>query len=189
MTTKKARLLWVDLEMTGLDPNEDRITEVGVIATDFSFETVATYQTAVRVDKELMSRRMIGEFWDKNDATRQALIANSTDETAKSSAEVQAELIDFVQRCFDISQPIYLAGNSVYMDRKFIEKEWPELNKILHYRLLDVSSWKIIFAEKGVKYTKPELHRAMSDIEGSISELRYYLGKVKWWLNMMCDAW
>ncbi|MDO4271600.1 MAG: oligoribonuclease [Candidatus Saccharibacteria bacterium] len=179
MTTKKARLLWVDLEMTGLEPSEDKITEVGVIATDFDFETVATYQTAVQVDKELMNRRMTGEFWDKNDATRQALIANSTAETAKSSAEVQSELIDFIQRHFDTNQPIYLAGNSVYMDRKFIEKEWPELNKLLHYRLLDVSSWKIVFAEKGISYTKPELHRAMSDIEGSIGELKYYLGKVK----------
>lgn len=175
----KARLLWIDLEMTGLDPDIDRIIEVAAIATDFNFRQVATYQATVRVDSELMHSRMVGDFWDKNDATRQALWQRNEAADALDSAIVQTELLDFVSNNFDTEQPVYLAGNSIHQDRKFIERAWPELNNLLSYRMLDVSAWKIIFENRGVKFNKPELHRAMSDIEGSIDELKYYLRRVK----------
>lgn len=174
----QANLLWVDLEMTGLDPVEDRIIEVGVIATDYDFNEVSRYQVTVQVPDELMKERMVGEFWDKHAATREVLMAKNNSPEAKTAAVVEAELIKFIETNFDMTQPIYLAGNSVHQDRKFIEREWVRLNKLLHYRMLDVSAWKIIFNHYGVKFTKPEAHRAMSDIEGSIEELKYYLKKV-----------
>ena len=175
----KARLLWIDLEMTGLDLAEDRIAEVGVIATDFDFHKIATYQCPVKLDRDFMLARMTGDFWEKFNATRQSLITASTSDQAKSSQVVQDELIEFVQQYFDTTEPIYIAGNSVHQDRKFIEREWPDFDKLFSYRLLDVSAWKIIFAEHGRKFTKPDSHRAMDDIEGSIEELKYYLKRVK----------
>jgi oligoribonuclease len=66
------------------------------------------------------------------------------------------------------------------MDRRFIEHEWPRLNDRLHYRMLDVTAWKVVFEGKyKKKFAKPEAHRALSDIRGSIEELQYYMKKVK----------
>lgn len=175
----KANLLWIDLEMTGLDPVVDKIVEVGAIATDFNFTKVAEYEVAIKTDTDFMRRRMVGEFWEKNAATRDALITASSADTAKELSVVESELMQFIQDNFDTASPIYLAGNSIHQDRKFIERAWPSLNKLLSYRMLDVSAWKIIFEHYGVKFTKPELHRATSDIIGSIEELKYYLKRVK----------
>lgn len=165
--------------MTGLDPDEDRIIEVGAIATDFDFNEIGRYQATVKVPTDFMRERMRGEFWEAHTATRDDLIAKNESPAAKTAAEVENELIQFVKDNFDLTQPVYLAGNSVHQDQKFIEREWVRLNKMLHYRMLDVSAWKIIFEHHGVKFTKPEAHRAMSDIEGSIAELKYYLKKVQ----------
>ena len=77
--TKHAKLLWMDLEMTGLDPVEDRILEVAVVATDWDFNEIATYAAAVRVNPALMSTRMTGDFWEKFPEVRQALQAQNTD--------------------------------------------------------------------------------------------------------------
>ena len=175
----KANLLWIDLEMTGLDPAVDKIVEVGAIATDFNFTKVAEYEAAVKVDADFMRRRMVGEFWEKNAATRDALITASSADTAKELSVVESELMQFIQDNLDTVSPIYLAGNSIHQDRKFIERAWPKLNQMLSYRMLDVSAWKIIFEHYGVKFTKPEHHRATSDIIGSIEELKYYLKRVK----------
>ena len=165
--------------MTGLDPVVDEIVEVGAIATDFNFTKVAEYEVAIKTDTDFMWRRMVGEFWEKNVATRDALITASSAGTAKELPAVESELMQFVQDNFDMASPIYLAGNSIHQDRKFIERAWPKLNQMLSYRMLDVSAWKIIFEHYGVKFTKPEQHRATSDIIGSIEELKYYLKRVK----------
>lgn len=177
----KANLLWVDLEMTGLDPLEDKIVEVAAIATDFDFNKIETYQASVRTDPEFMTNRMTGEFWDKNDASRQSLIKQSSSAEAKTLAEIEDDLLKIIKEKFDNEAPIYLAGNSVHQDRKFMSLAWPTLDEKLSYRMLDVSAWKIIFENRGVKFTKPELHRALDDIQGSIDELKYYLKRVKFW--------
>ena len=73
-----------------------------------------------------------------------------------------------------------MAGNSIHQDRKFIDREWPNLGFLLHYRMLDVSAWKVVFDGKyGKRFAKPEAHRALDDIKGSIMELKYYLTKVR----------
>lgn len=173
---KKAKLLWVDLEMTGLEPEKDRIIEVAAIATDMGLNEIATYQAAIKVDEALMLERMAGPFWEKNHASRDALIEQSKD--GKPLDEVESELLQFIDQYFgDI---IYLAGNSIHQDRKFIEREMPKLNQKLHYRMLDVSAWKIYFENAlNKKFTKPENHRALSDINGSIEELKWYLTFLK----------
>lgn len=172
----KAKLLWVDLEMTGLDPVKDKILEVAAIATNMSLKEVARYEAVVRVPEKLIEERMVGEFWEKNSESRDGLIAQN--KNGKPVAEVEKELIGFLDKNF--GKTVYLAGNSIHQDRKFIEREMPELNKKLHYRMLDVSAWKIYFENAlGRKFTKRDLHRAMDDIEGSIEELQWYLTFLK----------
>ncbi len=173
---KKAKLLWVDLEMTGLDPKEDRILEVAAIATDMDLVEIARFEAVVKVEESLIKSRMIGPFWEKNSESRDALIKQN--EAGKPAQEVERELIKFIDENF--GKVIYLAGNSIHQDRKFIENEMPELNQKIHYRMLDVSSWKIYFENAlDKKFVKPENHRALDDIEGSIEELKWYLTFLK----------
>ena len=173
---KKAKLLWIDLEMTGLDPTKDKILEVAAIATDMKLEEIATYEAVVKVDDETIKDRMVGEFWEKNSKSRDALIAQNKE--GKPIKEVEQELLQFVDKHF--GSEIYLAGNSIHQDRKFLEQEMPELNQKLHYRMLDVSAWKIYFENAlDKKFIKPENHRALDDINGSIEELKWYLTFLK----------
>lgn len=173
---KKAKLLWVDLEMTGLEPDKDKILEVAVIATDMELNEVARYEAVIKVDEKLMESRMVGDFWEKNQTSRDALIAQN--ETGKPVQEVEEDLLKFIDK--NCTKELYLAGNSIHQDRKFIEREMPELNKRLHYRMLDVSAWKIYFENAlKKKFTKPENHRALDDINGSIEELKWYLTFLK----------
>lgn len=162
--------------MTGLEPDKDRILEVAAIATDMKLNEIARYEAVVKVDEQLMQSRMVGDFWDKNSTSRDALIAQNKD--GKPVAEVEKELLQFLDQHF--GEEIYLAGNSIHQDRKFIEREMPNLNRRLHYRMLDVSAWKIYFEHaRHQKFQKPENHRALDDINGSIEELKWYLTFLK----------
>lgn len=173
---KKAKLLWIDLEMTGLEPEKDRILEVAAIATDMQLGKIAEYQATIKVDGQIIKERMVGEFWDKNSKSRDGLIAANA--SGQPVEQVEQELINFVNQYF--GKEVYLAGNSIHQDRKFIDREMPELSRKLHYRMLDVSAWKIYFENaKHKKFTKPEQHRALDDINGSIEELKWYLTFLK----------
>ena len=116
---KKAKLLWIDLEMTGLDPSKDKILEVAAIATDMKLDKIAKYEAVVKVDEKTIKSRMVGDFWEKNSKSRDALIAQN--QTGQSIKAVEKELLDFVNKYF--GKEIYLAGNSIHQDRKFIERE------------------------------------------------------------------
>jgi oligoribonuclease len=180
--TKHAKLLWMDLEMTGLDPVEDRILEVAVIATDWNFEEIAVYEAAKQVGPNLFAKRIKAgsEFWDANPTVRDALMKQNSSSAVKNGRTVENELLEFIDAHFDKDTPVLLAGNSIHQDRKFIANEWSRLDARLHYRMLDVSAWKVVFEGKYRKrFAKPEEHRALGDIRGSIEELKYYLGKVK----------
>lgn len=175
--TKPAKLLWIDLEMTGLDPKEDRILEVAAIATDWEFKEIALYEAVKKVGPTLMKQRMVGEFWDKYASVREALVTQNAE--GKNGRTVENELLKFIDEHFSADELVLLAGNSIHQDRKFIENEWPRLNARLHYRMLDVSAWKVVFEGKyRKKFAKPESHRALEDIRGSIEELSYYLSKI-----------
>ena len=181
--TKQTHILWVDLEMTVLDPVEDRILEVAAIVTDWKFKEVATYEAAIKVGPRLVEKRMLKgpakAFWDTIPATRDALIAQN-DNNGRSGRTIENELLAFLDEHFENTLPVLLAGNSIHQDRKFIDREWPRLSERLHYRMLDVSAWKVVFEAKFKrKFAKPEVHRALDDIRGSIEELQYYLKKIK----------
>ena len=173
---KKAKLLWIDLEMTGLDPTKDKILEVAAIATDMELSEVARFEAVIKVSEKLIESRMVGDFWEQNNKSRDALKAQNA--SGKPVGKVEKELVDFVKKNF--GKTVYLAGNSIHQDRKFIEKEMPEFNKLLHYRMLDVSAWKIYFENAlNKKFIKPDQHRALDDIQGSIEELKWYLTFLK----------
>lgn len=176
--TKYAKILWMDLEMTGLSPVDDRILEVAVIATDWDFTEIARYEAVKKVGPGLMKKRMVGEFWDKFPEVREVLTAQNL--SGKNGRIVENELLAFINEHFEADVPVLLAGNSIHQDRKFIENEWTRLNARLHYRMLDVSAWKVVFEGRyKKKFAKPEAHRALEDIRGSIEELEYYLKKIK----------
>ena len=174
---KPQRILWMDLEMTGLDPVQDRILEVGAIVTDWDFNEIATYEAVKKVGPNLMKKQMTTTFWSENPETRDALIAQNS--SGKHGRAVENELLEFIDIHFEKDIPVLLAGNSIHQDRRFIVNEWQRLDARLHYRMLDVTAWKVVFEGKyRKKFAKAETHRALADIRGSIEELQYYLQKV-----------
>ena len=106
----KAKLLWIDLEMTGLDPEKDKILEVAAIATNMSLKEVGRYEAVVKVSDKLMKERMVGEFWEKNSESRDALMEQNKD--GKPVKEVEEELLKFLDKNF--GKEVYLAGNSIH---------------------------------------------------------------------------
>lgn len=180
---KQKQLLWIDLEMTGLDPVEDRIMEIAAIVTNWDFKEIAQYEAAVLVGPRLVEKRMLkgpaATFWETIPETRDALIAQNT-ASGRSARTIENEILGFIDEHFPADIPVILAGNSIHQDRKFIEHQWPRLNDRLHYRMLDVTAWKLVFEGKyGKKFAKQEAHRALDDIRGSIEELQYYLRRVR----------
>ena len=177
MIDKKAiptKLLWMDLEMTGLDPNEDVILEVAAEVTDFNFKTLANYEAIVSQPKEVVVDRMQKNTWWADYPENRDEFVNKL-ANGKPSQQVEAELLSLVEQQFG-DEPALLAGNSIHNDRNFIKKWWPQLDLKLHYRMLDVSAWKVFMQGKhGVQFEKKEIHRAFDDIQASIAELQYYL--------------
>ena len=172
------KLIWADLEMTGLDFENDVILEVAIIITDFDFKTLESYEARVNQPYDtVVSRMEANTWWQEYPKNRDDFIANLA--SGKKMAEVEQELIALVEKYFG-NEPAVLAGNSIYNDRNFIKHWMPDLDSRLHYRMLDVSSWKIIMQAKfGLKFEKEEIHRAFDDVNASIAELQYYLGKLK----------
>ena len=177
---RQDRVLWLDLEMTGLSPEDDLILEVAVIVTDWNFNEIATYQGVVKNRVSLLKKRLAknASFWDMNPDSRDGLLVQNKD--GKSLNEIQDELIIFIEKNFKKGVPVLLAGNSIHIDRRFIVIKWPKFDAKLHYRMLDVSAWKVVFEGKfKKKFGKADAHRALDDIRGSIQELQYYLAKFK----------
>jgi oligoribonuclease len=173
------KLFWVDLEMTGLDVNNDVILEIAAEITDFNFTTLASYEALVKQPKDLVVNRMQqNKWWADYPANRDEFV-NKLD-NGKEPAVVEQELLQLIQDNFG-EEPAVLAGNSIHNDRLFIKKYWPQLDLKLHYRMLDVSAWKVFMQGKfSVVYEKKEVHRAFDDIQASIAELQYYL---EWFRN------
>lgn len=169
-------LLWVDLEMTGLDPKKEVIIEVAALITDIDFNILESYESVVKQPQKFLDQM---DEWNKKTHGSSGLIQKIP--FGKEPQVVEQDLIHLIQRHFynDGERPI-LCGNSISQDRAFINEYWPNLAEKLHYRMLDVSSWKILFNNKfNVKYEKSEKHRALDDIQESINELKLYLKHVR----------
>lgn len=177
MIDKKAiptKLLWVDLEMTGLDAQQDVILEVAAEITDFDFKTLASYEARISQDKATVVSRMQANIWWRDYPENRDDFVNRLDE-GKPLALVEQELVELVGQYFG-DEPAVLAGNSIHNDRNFLKQWMPNLDLKLHYRMLDVSAWKVFMqAKHDVQFEKKEVHRAFDDIQASIAELQHYL--------------
>ena len=171
-------LVWMDLEMTGLNPLQDRILEIATIITDSDLNIVAEgpalaiHQSATMLD-EMNS-------WCKEHHGASGL----TERVRKSSiTENQAELqtLAFIKK-YVPTKTSPLCGNSIYQDRRFLFQFMPTLEDYFHYRLLDVSTLKVLAQrwapEVAEGFTKESTHTALQDIRDSIEELRYYRDRV-----------
>lgn len=173
-TTVPTKLLWVDLEMTGLDSNEDVILEVAAEVTDFNFKTIASYEARVKQPRDVVVDRMAKNIWWADFPENRDDFVSKLDH-GKPLDKVEKDLIKLVEEHFGTERAV-LAGNSIYNDRKFVARWWPTLNLKLHYRMLDVSAWKVFMQGRyAVDFEKANAHRAFDDIQASISELQYYL--------------
>lgn len=172
--TTPTKLLWVDLEMTGLTPSKDVILEIAAEITDFDFTPLASYEAHITHPREAVEALMQENAWWNAYPTNRDTFLNRL-EDGKTNQQVEQELIALIKEQFG-DEPAVLAGNSIHADRGFIEYHWPELTKLLHYRMLDVTSWKVVMQGKfGIEYAKKETHRAFDDIHESMEELQFYL--------------
>jgi len=169
------KILWVDLEMTGLDSQHDVILEVAAEVTDFAFHTLASYEALIKHPDDKL--HAMNEW-----ATTQHAASGLTERVrteGRPEQEVIHELVGFIKAQFG-DEPAILGGNSIHNDRNFIKRWWPEVDALLHYRMLDVSAFKILMQGKyGVEYDKKDVHRAFDDIQASIAELQYYLERLR----------
>lgn len=169
------KLLWVDLEMTGLEADKDVIIEVACEVTDFDFKTLASYEAVITHPKDKLDNM---NEWSTAQHSASGLLERVARE-GRPESEVVHELVGFIRAQFG-GEPAILAGNSIHNDRAFINKWWPEVAALLHYRMLDVSSFKILMnAKYGIKFAKKDVHRAFDDIQASIAELQYYIEALK----------
>lgn len=166
------RLLWLDMEMSGLNPERDVILEVAAIVTDMNLVPLENYEKVIFQSPEALASM---DEWNQTHHKASGLLAKIPNGSPQE--QVEKELIDLLARHFNLQQEkVILAGNSIGQDRAFIQKHMPRLFSYLHYRVLDVSSWKIIFESKYHKrFEKRKTHRALDDIQESIEELSYYL--------------
>ena len=165
------KLLWIDLEMTGLDPDNDTIIEIACEVTDFKFKTLSSYEAVVSQPAGKLAKM---NQWSKIQHKSSGLLERVKKE-GRSEKKVVHELVGFIKAQFG-NEPAVLAGNSIHNDRAFIKKHWLEVENLLHYRMLDVTSFKIIAQAKyRIKFAKKDAHRAFDDIQASIAELQFYL--------------
>jgi oligoribonuclease len=167
-------LIWVDMEMTGLDPDNDVVIEIATIVTDSELNTlaegpvIAIYQPDERLDAM--------DEWNTSHHTSSGLVKrvrHSDDDEVSAAAKTIEFLRQFVP---EGASP--MCGNSICQDRRFMARHLPELERYFHYRNLDVSTLKILVQrwrpELAGGFNKSNTHLALDDIRESIEELRYY---------------
>lgn len=168
------KILWADLEMTGLDPVESVIVEFAGIITDLSLEPLDEYHAVVFQPPQALAKM---NDWVRKTHTESGLVAKIP--FGKPIDVVEAEILEWLKPHFGDERPI-LAGNSIHQDRKFIDRYMVDLGEYLHYRMIDVSSFKQVFRFMyGITVEKDTPHRAQDDILASIKELKEYLAYVK----------
>lgn len=160
--------------MTGLDLEKEVIIEVAAIVTDMHFNELAHYHSVVKQPNEYLQRM---DDWNQNHHKQSGLL--DLIPSGKPPNIVENDLLEILDLHFNNDRAV-LAGNSIGHDRTFINKYFKRFASRLHYRMLDVTSWKVIFANRfKLTYEKKNAHRAVDDIRESIAELQFYIGHIK----------
>lgn len=171
-------LIWIDLEMTGLDTLSDEIIEIATIVTDQNLNelavgpVIALQQTKSRLDQM--------DDWNQNQHSKSGLIKRVL-ASSYSYQSAEQETIAFLQQYVPAGVSP-MCGNSICQDRRFLARLMPELERYFHYRNLDVSTLKELakrwYVNDKIEYTKESEHLALSDIRDSIEEMSYYREKL-----------
>ena len=169
-----SNLIWIDLEMTGLDTLNDRIIEVATIVTDKYLNELAEGPVfAIAQSQQTMDAM---DEWNTRQHGESGLTQRVLS-SAVSLAEAERKTVEFLGSWVDRGASP-MCGNSICQDRRFLAREMPELERFFHYRNLDVSTLKILAQrwapEVAAGFTKESTHRALADIRDSIEELAWY---------------
>jgi len=177
MPQHPSHLIWIDMEMTGLKPESDRIIEVALVITDGDLNTVAEAPVLVVHQDDQTLAGM--DNWNQSTHSRSGLI-DKVKASILDEATVQAQMLAFVSEWLP-PRVSPMCGNSICQDRRFLARWMPELEDYFLYRNLDVSTlkelcrrWKPEIAKGWIKQGK---HEALADIYESIDELKYYRGR------------
>lgn len=167
-------LIWVDMEMTGLEPDTDRIIEVAVVVTDMQLNVLAEGPVfAIHQSDEVLDKM---DAWNKGTHGRSGLIDRVKASTV-SEADAEKALIEFLRKYVPAGKSP-MCGNSICQDRRFMVRGMPKLEAFFHYRNLDVSTLKELCKrwkpEIASGFKKHQKHTALADIIESIEELKYY---------------
>lgn len=173
-TPNEFNLVWIDMEMTGLDPDRDRVIELAAIVTDANLNVLAEGPVfAIHQPDQVLDAM---DAWNKGTHGRSGLIdrvkASKVDE-----AQAASEMIAFLQQYVPAGKSP-MCGNSICQDRRFMARHMPTLETFFHYRNVDVSTLKELCRrwrpELIAGFKKHQLHTALADIRESVEELRYY---------------
>ena len=173
LTNQNGNLVWIDLEMTGLNPSSDKILEVATVVTDSQLTILADGPIiAIHQPEEVLGAM---DLWNSKHHRESGLLERVR-QSSHTCRQAEIETLDFVQQWVGhrISP---MCGNSVWHDRRFLARYMPELEAYFHYRNIDVSTLKelaIRWAPNLPKFIKENRHLASDDIRESIAELRHY---------------
>ena len=175
---KNDRLVWVDMEMTGLDPQTDRILEIAMIVTDADLNLVAEGPVLVIHQSDELLDKM--DAWNKGTHGRSGLIDKVKASTLSETEAEQACLQFLMEHVKSSTSP--MCGNTIHQDRRFMVRYMPKLESYFHYRNIDVSTVKELckrwHPEIAKGFQKKQAHTALADILESVDELRYYRDKL-----------